>query len=58
MRRYLVKCLYDYSQVVRREINLDHSKNNVPKEYPCIVVVGYSGAGWDELIFIYPSEFN
>jgi len=58
MRKRLVTSIDEYNKVVSEEINLDKSVVRVPREFPCLVIIGYLGAGWDELSIIYKDDFS
>lgn len=58
MRKYLLKNKQDFLTALQQEINLDHSKQDYPREYPAIAIVAYAGAGWDEIDFVYQDDFS
>jgi len=48
---------WNYQKETIAGINIDESIKQDPKEYPCIAIVTYSGAGFDEIDFVYLSDF-
>jgi hypothetical protein len=54
---YYIKNLEDLHNCIKKEVNLDDTRNNIPEEYPCVAVVAYLGEGWDEIAFVYKSAF-
>lgn len=58
MRFRLIETNSELQKLIKSEINLDAKEIIKPVKFPCIAIIAYAGAGFDEIDFVYKDNFK